>query len=70
LDASGQPFDDPTAREALFSSVKRRVDRQLVRIDELDLPINDEAFAAAAAEQVLAQLEEMSLHDPNRDAGE
>ena len=49
IDAAGQPFHDPAADAALFEAIrsgwKRAKNRKLV---ELDLHINDPAFAAAA----------------------
>ena len=50
LDAPGQPFHDPAAREALFAAlegtVRRTTNRRLVRLPH---HINDPAFAAALA---------------------
>jgi uncharacterized protein (UPF0261 family) len=50
IDAEGQPFNDPKADAALFDAIRggwrKAKDRRLV---ELDLHINDPAFAAAAA---------------------
>ncbi|HEX3090470.1 MAG TPA: Tm-1-like ATP-binding domain-containing protein, partial [Ilumatobacteraceae bacterium] len=49
LDASGQPFFDPAADEALFTTIESEVDqtpdRQVIRVPH---PINHPAFAAAA----------------------
>jgi uncharacterized protein (UPF0261 family) len=57
IDAEGQPFHDPAADAALFEAIrkgwKRGKNRKLV---ELDLHINDPAFAEAA----IAALEDMS----------
>jgi uncharacterized protein (UPF0261 family) len=51
IDAEGQAFDDPTAREALFEAIRaHRGDLELV---EIDRHINDEAFAEAAANKLL-----------------
>jgi uncharacterized protein (UPF0261 family) len=58
LDATGQPFDDPTAREALVVALRDALDERRVRVEELDLHINDDAFADAAAELLLSQLKE------------
>ncbi|WP_033290692.1 Tm-1-like ATP-binding domain-containing protein [Amycolatopsis jejuensis] len=58
LDAEGQPFADPAAREALVTALRKGVDDQRVRIEELDLHINDNAFADTAAERVLSCLKE------------
>jgi uncharacterized protein (UPF0261 family) len=54
IDREGQPFDDPGARHALFDAVRQyRGNTELV---ELDCHINDAAFAAAAAQRLLAML--------------
>ena len=50
IDAPGQPFHDPAADQVLFDTIRSgwqaALNRQLV---ELDLHINDPAFAAALA---------------------
>ncbi|HEX4147693.1 MAG TPA: Tm-1-like ATP-binding domain-containing protein, partial [Pirellulales bacterium] len=51
LDRAGQPFDDRQAREALFAALRAAAGR--TSIEELDLHINDPAFAEAAARQLL-----------------
>lgn len=51
IDKAGEPFDDPEAREALFAAI--RAHHGDVPLEELDLHINDEAFADAAAERLL-----------------
>ena len=56
LDQEGQPFHDPEADAALFRALRENV-RPPVEIVELDLHINDPAFADAAAERLLAMLE-------------
>jgi uncharacterized protein (UPF0261 family) len=68
LDAAGQPFDDPQARNALVTAILKYVDESHVRIEEFDLHINDDAFADAAAQRVLSQLEETTLPSPERPA--
>ncbi len=52
LDREGEPFHDPVADAALFETLRERV-RPPVELVELDLHINDTAFADAAAEQLL-----------------
>jgi uncharacterized protein (UPF0261 family) len=52
LDRTGQPFDDPAARQALFTALRAAAGP--VPIEEFDLHINDPAFAAAAATRLLA----------------
>ena len=53
-DAPGQPFHDPTARRALLEGL--RESHGQVPLHELDLAINDAAFAHAAADRLLALL--------------
>lgn len=58
IDAEGQPFYDPAADEALFDALRHNLNRQRVELIELDLHINDPAFAQAVADQLLAVLAE------------
>src|SRR6185436_8151050 len=51
IDGAEKPFDDPAARQALFDAIRRH--RLEVEQIELDCHINDSAFAAAAARQLL-----------------
>jgi len=51
IDKTGQPFDDPTARESLYNAI--RTSRGNTELIELDRHINDESFAVAAAEKLL-----------------
>lgn len=51
LDKAGQPFDDPTARQALFGAI--RATAGPVEVIELDAHVNDETFAVAAAKKLL-----------------
>ena len=55
ISAPGQPFHDPTADDALFTSLRANL-RPDIPVLELDLGINDPAFARACAETLLAQL--------------
>jgi uncharacterized protein (UPF0261 family) len=54
IDRTGQPFDDPAARAALFEGIRRTCGR--IEVNELNHHINDAAFAEAAAEKLLALL--------------
>jgi uncharacterized protein (UPF0261 family) len=54
LDKVGQPFDDPSARAALYDSIRKH--RGSAELIELDSHINDSEFAVAAAERLLAML--------------
>ena len=56
LDAEGQPFDWPEAREALFESIRAGIDSKVVELAELDMHINDPAFAQAMADKLLSFL--------------
>lgn len=52
IDRAGQPFDDPSARNALFEAIRTR-HAATTELIELDHHINDPAFAAAAANKLL-----------------
>jgi uncharacterized protein (UPF0261 family) len=54
IDRPGQPFDDPTARDALFNGIRRTHGH--VELIEMDNHINDPAFAEAAAGKLLSML--------------
>jgi uncharacterized protein (UPF0261 family) len=54
IDRAGEPFDDPAARAALFAGVRSAAGA--VPVEELDLHINDPAFAEALARALLALL--------------
>jgi len=54
IDRAGQPFDDPEARKRLFAGVKSTCGR--VECQEVDLHINDPAFAEAAANALIQMI--------------
>ena len=56
IDAEGQPFWWPEADQALFQSLRNWVGPQ-VRLVELDLHVNDPAFARAAVETLLGMMQ-------------
>jgi uncharacterized protein (UPF0261 family) len=56
IDAPGQPFHDPAANAALFSSLRERLGRN-VEVVEIDAHINDPVFSSAVAERMLQLLE-------------
>ena len=56
IDVPGQPFHDPAADQALFDALRRHLDTRTVELVELDLDINDPAFAEAMASRLLAML--------------
>jgi uncharacterized protein (UPF0261 family) len=51
IDAAGQPFDDPEARQALYAAIRDHA--KGVEIVELDHHINDPEFADAAVRKLL-----------------
>ncbi len=56
IDADGMPFWSPAADTALFDAIRATVDRSRVELVELDAHINDDAFADAMADRLLAML--------------
>jgi uncharacterized protein (UPF0261 family) len=58
IDCTGQPFDDPDARQALFDSIRRTAGP--IPVEELDQHINDPAFADHAADKLLKLLAKQS----------
>jgi uncharacterized protein (UPF0261 family) len=55
IDREGQPFHDPAADEALFTSLRSALNPN-IRVRELDAHINDAKFAHALADELLALL--------------
>jgi uncharacterized protein (UPF0261 family) len=55
IDREGQPFHDPEADAALFSSLREGL-REDIRVRELDAHVNDAEFANALADEMLALL--------------
>jgi uncharacterized protein (UPF0261 family) len=62
IDRSGQPFDDPAAREALFDGIRRT--HGSAELVEMNHHINDAAFAEAAAGKLLAMLVQVTASVP------
>jgi len=62
IDKTGQPFDDPAARESLYNAIRRN--RGNTELVEIDCHINDEQFARAVAERLL----ELILKNPHAKA--
>lgn len=56
IDAEGGPFWSPAADAALFDAIRANLDRSRVDLVELDLNINDPAFADAMSDRLLAAL--------------
>ncbi len=48
----GGPFHDPAADKALFDAIRGTLDQDRVELVELDLDVNDPAFAAAMVEKL------------------
>jgi uncharacterized protein (UPF0261 family) len=65
IDRAGQPFDDLSARAALYNAIRTHQPAN-VELIELDLHINDEAFASQAAEKLLALLRTKSQTEAQR----
>jgi uncharacterized protein (UPF0261 family) len=53
IDAEGAAFWSPDADAALFDALRQHIDRSRVELIELDLHINDSAFADALADTLL-----------------
>ena len=51
IDRSGEPFDDPQARDALFTAIRDH--HGAVELLELPHHLNDPEFADAAAERLI-----------------
>jgi len=54
IDVEGMPFYDPVADAALFEAIRKHLDRSKVELVELDMAINDPAFADAMADRLMA----------------
>ncbi|ETT56180.1 hypothetical protein C162_02017 [Paenibacillus sp. FSL R7-269] len=53
IDVEGQPFYGPEEDRMLFHTLRQQVDRSRVELIEMDLAINDPAFAEAAARKLI-----------------
>lgn len=56
IDAEGQPFHSPEADEALFNALRANLNTDKVELVELDMHINDPAFAEAMTSRLLKML--------------
>ncbi len=56
VDVEGGPFRDPEADDALFAALREGLAGSRVDMVELDLEINDDAFARTMAERLHAQI--------------
>lgn len=57
IDAEGQPFYGPEEDQMLFDTIRNEIDREVVDLQELDLHINDKAFAEAAAQKLIDMMQ-------------
>jgi len=65
LDEPGKPFYDPKANNSLFNSLRTHI-HSSVRLVELDLHINDRAFAEKVAEELTEMLKNKASNEMNR----
>ena len=56
IDVEGMPFYDPAADKALFDALRKNIDRSKVELVELDMAINDPAFADAMVDRLQKML--------------
>jgi uncharacterized protein (UPF0261 family) len=61
LDAPGQPFDDPRAREALTTALLAELDSDVVSVVRTSHHINAPEFADLAADTTLGLLSSQAL---------
>ena len=57
IDAEGQVFNGPEERQALFNTLKEKIDNPFVKILEMEHNINEDAFAVTAAKELIALME-------------
>jgi uncharacterized protein (UPF0261 family) len=67
IDAEGGPFWSPEADAALFDAIRATVDRSKVELVELDMHVNDPAFADAMTDRLQAMLAARSPQGPRAD---
>lgn len=58
LDAEGAPFSGAAEDEMLFNMLRQHIDRSKVELIELDVNINDQVFAVAAAKKLVELMEQ------------
>ncbi len=56
IDVEGMPFHDPASDAALFDALRKNLDRSKVELVELDMAINDPAFADAMVDRLQKML--------------
>ena len=57
IDAEGQVFNGPEERQALFNTLKEKIDNPFVKILEMEHNINEDAFAVTAAKELITLME-------------
>jgi len=57
IDAEGQPFYGPQEDKALFDTLRAEVNPKTATIVEMNAHINDDAFAEAAAQRLIDEME-------------
>jgi uncharacterized protein (UPF0261 family) len=58
IDVEGQPFHDAEADAALFAALREGVDASKVEVHEVDVDVNDPAFATAMADRLYELVQE------------
>jgi uncharacterized protein (UPF0261 family) len=62
FDKPGQIFYGVAENAALFNELRANINRQVVEIQELNMHINDQAFAEAAAEKLIGLMGAKGIH--------
>ncbi|MBY7144526.1 Tm-1-like ATP-binding domain-containing protein [Virgibacillus sp. NKC19-3] len=57
LDVEGQAFHGPEENKVLFDTLKEQIDKRKVEVFEFDMDVNNALFAEAAAEKLIALIE-------------
>ena len=60
ISATGEPFNDPAADQALFAAIKSNL-RKDIEVREIHTSVNDSTFAQAAAETLLSLMQVKSI---------
>ncbi len=58
IDAEGQPFYGPEEDQALFNAIRSDIDQERATLKEIDAHINDDEFAQAAVDELIALMEQ------------
>jgi len=57
IDAVGQAFYGPEEDTALFETLRSKIDRKVVRLEEYELHVNDQEFAEKAAQNLIDMMD-------------